>query len=291
MLNTLRDEIRRVMKTEVKEILKSVRNTDKEGKISFEDKIDGSPVTEADIKIGKLFINRLKEILPGSIVINEEDFDESVFEEIKTAKYVWVVDPIDGTRAFCDINNTKYCVGVALLENMRPVLSVLYLPEYEINGKTDIIVDAIDTEDGIKIDGNFYKVEDKAKIEDMKYVCHIRNDKDLIDVEKLISNRCKEIETIKSKLGHSTLINYMLVAMDGLNRAFSKREVNIWDIAQSAYIVEKAGGKVMYEDGTDVFPLDLNKCTFIDNKLVLPFTIAGNNEIKSVLRRKNILIL
>ena len=43
----------------------------------------------------------------------------------------------------------------------------------------------------------------------------------------------------------------MLVAIDGLNRAFSKREVNIWDIAQSAYIVEKAGGKVIYEDGTD----------------------------------------
>ena len=284
MLNTLRDEIRRMMKNEVKDILKSVRNTNREGKISFDDKADGSPVTEADIKIGKLFVNKFKELLPGSIVINEEDFNKSVFEEVKKAKYVWIVDPIDGTRAFCDINNPKYCVGVALLENMRPILSVLYVPEFEINGETDIIIDTIDIEDGIKIDGNFYKVEDKVKIADTKYVCHIRNDKDLIDVEKLISNRCKEIEIVKSKLGHSTLINYMLVAIDGLNRAFSKREVNIWDIAQSAYIVEKAGGKIMYEDGTDVFPLDLNKCTFIDNKLVLPFTIAGNNEIKNILK-------
>ena len=82
----------------------------------------------------------------------------------------------------------------------------------------------------------------------------------------------------------------MLVAIDGLNRAFSKREVNIWDIVQSAYIVEKAGGKVMYGDGTDVFPLNIDKCIFKENKLILPFTIAGNNEIKNILKgeRKNV---
>lgn len=286
MLNILRDEIKKLMKTDVREILQSVRNANNivDGRILSTNKSDGSPVTQADIEIGKLFVSRLKEMLPGSVVINEEDFNEGVYEEVKKSKYVWVVDPIDGTRAFCDMNNKKYCVGVALFENMRPVLSVVYIPEYEINGNTDFIIESIDTEDGIKINGKQYKVEDQVDIKNIKYMCHIRYDKDLSEIENYISSKCQETEIIKSNSGHSTLINYILVATDGLTRAFSKRKVNIWDVVQSAYIVEKLGASVVYEDGTSIFPLDIKRMEFKDNKLILPFNIAGDISIKEELK-------
>lgn len=289
MLNNLKEKIKDLMKSDVKEILQSVRNEKNlmGDRISFLNKNDGTPVTQADIKIGKLFVEKLKEILPNSTVINEEDFNLDVFEHLNDYKYVWVVDPIDGTRAFCDIKNKKYCVGVALLEDMRPVLSVIYVPEFEINGNIDFIIEAIDSEDGIKIASKQYKVESELKLSEIEYVCHIQNDDKLSDLENYIGENYGEVEKIKSNFGHSTLINYALVATSGLKRAFSKRKVNIWDIVQSAYIVEKAGGKVFYEDGTDVFPLDISKCKFEDNKLVLPFTIAGTSELKSILKKRS----
>jgi len=33
---------------------------------------------------------------------------------MKTTKYIWVVDPIDGTKAFRTPNNNEYCVGIGL---------------------------------------------------------------------------------------------------------------------------------------------------------------------------------
>lgn len=285
MLSFYRNEIKKLMKTEVKDILQTVRNANNivDGRILSVDKSDGSPVTQADIKIGKLFVSKLKEMLPDSVVINEEDFNKEVFDEVKKSKYLWVVDPIDGTRAFCDMNNKKYCVGVALFEDMNPVLSVVYIPEFEINGNIDFIIEAIDTEDGIRINGKQYKVNDVVDIADIKYACHIQKYNELNETEKYISDKCKETELIRSNCGHSTLINYILVATEGLKRAFSKRKVNIWDIVQSAYIVEKAGAKVVYEDGTDIFPLDISRMKFNENKLILPFTIAGNIKIKEEL--------
>lgn len=286
MLNILRNEIKILMKTEVKQILQSVRNLDNmiDGQIVADDKIDGTPVTQADIKIGKLFVNKLKEMLPESVVINEEDFNEEVYEEVKKAKYVWVVDPIDGTRAFCDINNKNYCVGIALLENMRPVLSIVYIPEYEIHGNTDFIIEAIETEDGVKINEKLYKIDRDAKISDIKYICNIQHHNEQSKVEAYISSKCCKTDIVKSNFGYSSLINYILVVTEGANMTFSKREVNIWDIVQSAYIVEKAGGKVVYENGEDVLPLDINKLVYRNNKLILPFAIAGNDEIKNMLK-------
>lgn len=289
MLNNLKDKIIFLMKNDVKKILQSVRNEENlvGDRIAFLNKNDGTPVTQADIKIGKLFVEELKKMLPESIVINEEDFNLDVFEHLQEHKYVWVVDPIDGTRAFCDINNKKYCVAVALLEDMKPVLSVIYIPEFEIGGNTDFIIYAIDSEDGIKVAGKQYQVVNEPKISNIKYVCHTQNDDELSDLENYIGQNYGDVEKIKSNFGHSTLINYALVATSGLKRAFSKRKVNIWDIAQSAYIVEKAGGKVFYEDGTDVFPLDIKRCKFEDNKLTLPFTIAGNSELRSILKKRS----
>ena len=79
------------------------------------------------------------------------------------------------------------------------------------------------------------------------------------EIEDKISSKCGKREKIRAYEGHSTLANYALVVADDLNRIFTRRNANLWDVEQSAYIVEKVGGTVFYEDGTDIFPLDLNR--------------------------------
>ena len=114
MLEELRNNIKDILTSEVYEIIMDART---KNMIVVEEKGNGDSATIADVKIGKLFSQKLPELLPGSIVINEEDFTDEIYEKMKTTKYIWIVDPIDGTKAFRTPGNNEYCVGIGLLDN------------------------------------------------------------------------------------------------------------------------------------------------------------------------------
>lgn len=276
-LKLLSKKVKNIMLGQVRDIVFETRN----GNMTIiEEKKDGDSATNADIQIGQLFVKELKELLPGSIVINEEDFNEDVYKQIKTTRYVWVVDPIDGTKAFRTVGNNEYCVAVALLDNFNPVLSVVYAPEYELENEKGLLLEAIDSEKGAKLNGINIEVDDNITIENLKCVNHIHRDTELNDIEKSISEMCKYAERIRAYEGHSTLVNYALVSADRLQRVFTRRGANIWDIVQSAYIVEKTGGAVYYQDGRDIFPIRIDDLEFKDNKLIMNFNIASAKEVK-----------
>lgn len=277
MLEELRDNVKNIMLGEVKEI---VFDTRKGNMTIIEEKQDGDSATNADIQIGKIFVKKLKEMLPGSIVINEEDFDENVFEQIKTTKYIWVVDPIDGTKAFRTPGNNEYCVAVALLDNLNPILSVVYAPEYELGAEKGLLLEAIDTEPGAMLNGKLIEVDSNITVSNIKCINHIHRDTELNEEEKMISNMCKLSETIRAYDGHLTLVNYALVSADRLQRVFTRRGANIWDIVQSAYIVEKTGGAVYYPNGRDIFPIQFEDLTIDGSKLLMNFNIASAKTVR-----------
>ncbi len=283
MLENLRDRIKEILLTEVKDIIMKARN---ENMVVIEEKGNGDSATIADVKIGDLFSKMLPQLLPGSIVINEEDFNKNVFEKMKVTQYVWVVDPIDGTKAFRTKGNNEYCVGIGLLDNKKPVLSLVYLPEYEINSEKGLMFEAIDTEEGAKVNGREILVTDRNNLAELLCINHIHRDTQLNKIENEISSKCGKREMIRAYEGHSTLANYALVVADNLNRIFTRRNANLWDVEQSAYIVEKAGGTVFYNDGTDIFPLDLDRLHLKtdengNNFLIIDSNIACAKTIKN----------
>ena len=81
-----------------------------------------SPVTEADIASNDLLQKRLVE--PGDGWLSEESENDPAR---LGARRVWVVDPIDGTRAFI-AGREDWCVSVALVVDGRPVVAALYAP-------------------------------------------------------------------------------------------------------------------------------------------------------------------
>ena len=286
MLEELRDKIKNLMLGEVKQI---VFDTRKGNMTIVEEKQDGDSATNADIQIGQIFVKKLKELLPDSIVINEEDFNEEVFEQIKTTRYIWVVDPIDGTKAFRTPGNNEYCVAVALLDNLNPVLSIVYAPEYELGEDKGLLLEAIDSESGAKLNGKLIEVDSDITVQNIKCVNHIHRDTELNDDEKMISKMCKTSETIRAYAGHSTLVNYALVSADRLQRVFTRRGANIWDIVQSAYIVEKTGGEVYYPDGRDIFPIQLGDLFMEGSKLLMKFNIASAKTVKEQIMKQRLL--
>ena len=87
-------------------------------------KDDDSPVTQADLRASHI----IKETLAptGLPFVSEEDLppDRSTFERY------WLVDPLDGTAEFVK-RNGEFTVNIALIDNKRPVLGVIYAPVTE----------------------------------------------------------------------------------------------------------------------------------------------------------------
>jgi histidinol phosphatase-like enzyme (inositol monophosphatase family) len=87
-----------------------------------DDKDDRSPVTLADREAEAAMRAILAERVPGHGVIGEELGASGGGEEL-----VWVLDPIDGTKAFV-VGKPLFGTLVALLHHGRPVLGVIDQP-------------------------------------------------------------------------------------------------------------------------------------------------------------------
>ncbi|MGH1403729.1 MAG: 3'(2'),5'-bisphosphate nucleotidase CysQ [Alphaproteobacteria bacterium] len=91
-------------------------------------KEDGSPVTLADREAEYLIERRLRDVLPDIPVIGEETFSEhKQCADLSGHTYFWLVDPIDGTKAFVR-GDDDFTVNIALICDGAPVLGVIYAP-------------------------------------------------------------------------------------------------------------------------------------------------------------------
>lgn len=272
ILNEIENKIIETLKTDVTDIITETRKN----MVVVEEKNDGDSATLADIKIGELFDNLLPTLVEGSIVIQEESFDEVVYSKLATSKYVWVVDPIDGTKAFRDTNNYEWCVGVCLFENLNPILSFVYIPELWLD--KPYLLSANKYKEGIYNYGEKLNLETNSK--GCKYVSHTHKSTERNETENKIATLFENNEMIRAYAGHSTLAQFAEVALKINGKVFSRREANVWDITQSAYLIEKMGGEVYYEDGKNIFPLDLDLIEYNDYHLIMKPTIASSKHNK-----------
>ena len=90
-------------------------------------KAGGSPVTEADVAVDAFLKVRLSRLLPDAAWLSEETVDDK--RRLGRSR-VWIVDPIDGTRAFLS-GNHDWSVAIALLVEGAPVLGLVYAPAHE----------------------------------------------------------------------------------------------------------------------------------------------------------------
>lgn len=91
---------------------------------SVELKADESPLTKAD-QNAHIAIEKVLE--KTGIPILSEEGKKTPFEERKNWKQFWMVDPLDGTKEFVK-RNGEFTVNVALIENGKSILGVIYVP-------------------------------------------------------------------------------------------------------------------------------------------------------------------
>jgi myo-inositol-1(or 4)-monophosphatase len=182
------------------------------------------PVTTADLAADTILRENLLELMPGSGWLSEETRDNPDRLE---KEYVWVVDPIDGTKEYVS-GIPEFSVSVALIQNGRPVLAVIFNPA------TSELFSAV-RGGGTTLNGK-----------------PVRTDRPLEGLPEILASRSEikrgEFEQFKD-ISHVTpmgSIAYKLarVAAGTADATFSLGPKNEWDIAAGHAVLAAAGGRV-----------------------------------------------
>ena len=192
-------------------------------------KSDGSPVTEADLAVDKVLKARLTAARPEFGWLSEETPDTT---ERLARRAVWIVDPIDGTRAFAH-GGDEWCVAVALLVEGRPVLAAIYRP------MTDDFYEARHGE-GATLNGEPLRMSDARGLAGARI---LGNASALKQLQAKVP-----VEAVSS--GNTPLaMRLALVAQGDLEAALSTSPKHDWDLAAGDLLVHEAGGTVTGLDG------------------------------------------
>ena len=202
-------------------------------------KEDDSPVTQADIAADKLITNILKHNYPTYAFLTEESSDD---KSRLTNDYVWVVDPIDGTKDF--IKRTgEFTINIALVYKRRPVVGVVAIP-----AKNEMYF----ASEG---NGAYYQVNERIE------KIHVNNDNSNLiafrsrfhygDTEKNYYESHNDIVSEVVTVGSSIKACHIA---HGLAHVYAKltNGTKEWDIAASDIIVKEAGGIFVKPNGSQI---------------------------------------
>lgn len=92
--------------------------------LSYKDPDKKDPLTSADLYANEYLKKNLKKLIPESWILSEETTDN--LNRLKQ-EYIWIIDPIDGTRDFIN-KKTSYAISVGLVHKNKPVLGVVSMP-------------------------------------------------------------------------------------------------------------------------------------------------------------------
>lgn len=96
--------------------------------LNIQDAGDG-PVTAADLAVNTYILNCLQSQLdsPKFAYLTEETYKGELNHDRLQAPYVWIIDPLDGTKEFIQ-RNGEYAIHIALVHQHRPILAVVVRP-------------------------------------------------------------------------------------------------------------------------------------------------------------------
>jgi myo-inositol-1(or 4)-monophosphatase len=182
-----------------------------------------SPVSEADLAVDALLRERLLTIRPAGWLSEETEDDPARL----ACNEVWVVDPIDGTRAYL-AGLRDWAISAALVSEARPVVAALFAPALDemflavagsgatLNG-IPINASAGDEIAGAKFSGAKRRLDRLAAIE-------------------------SGIEMMP--LTPSLALRIARVATGAFDGAFAGPNSHDWDLAAADLLVHEAGGTV-----------------------------------------------
>lgn len=192
----------------------------------------GSPVSEADIAVDRLIRERIAATGLDWGWLSEETEDD---QARLACDRIWVVDPIDGTRAFL-AGYPDWTISAALVEHGRPTIAVLYAPV------TDEMFFAVSGR-GATLNGVPIATDPGAALAGAR----IAGPQRMLDS---LSTWAPGVH-FEPKV-HSLALRFARVAQGRIDVAFAGRNSHDWDLAGADLLVHEAGGVLTTMTGETV---------------------------------------
>ena len=180
-----------------------------------------SPVSEADLAVDALLRERLTAIRDVGWLSEETEDDPARLTETE----VWVVDPIDGTRAYL-AGLADWAVSVALVHAGRPAVAALYAPV------TDELFLSI-AGHGATLNGAPIQTSPGEQLAGAKFSGAKRRLESLAAFEPRIETTPR-IPSLALRLAR--------VATGAIDGTFAAPNSHDWDLAAADLLVHEAGG-------------------------------------------------
>ncbi len=209
-----------------------------------QEKDDASPLTKADIAAHRTIVAGLEALTPGMPIISEESGLAS-FDERRTWKRYWLVDPLDGTKEFVN-RNGEFTVNIALIDDGRPVFGVVRVP---VQGTTYLGCQG-------------YGAERRDDNGAPRAISVAANSAQPPRVVGSRSHRGASLDAWLDNLGEHEMVpmgsslKFCVVAEGGADVYPRLGPTSEWDTAAAQAVVEQAGGAVLELDGS---PLRYNR--------------------------------
>jgi len=226
-------------------------------------KKDDSPITEADLRSNEIIKKSLSKTKYP--ILSEEDKDDQnrILEKI-----IWIIDPLDGTSDFID-RTGEFTVMIALIENKKPILGVIYWPIE----KTLFV--AQKNRGAFKFSNNKWDKISVTKINEFSNCRIVGSRHHLSDTEKKFIKKLgiNDFTSVGSSLKVGKISS-------GQAEAYitTTNKIKEWDTAASYCIISEAGGRM-----TDMLGNDLtynNKNVYHQNGILVTNGLIHNKIVE-----------
>ena len=226
------------------------------------------PVTIADLKVNDLIIKRINQNYKNVSwdILSEENVKTSINNFDRNSKWLWILDPLDGTKDFIQ-GTGDYAMHLALNYEKNPYIGVVLIPEknelWISNGKNIWC----ERRDGSVLKTNLSEMKN---LEDMILVTskNHKNQKLSNLIEKVKFKKVNTMGSVGCKIasilrGDNDI--YISLSLPG------KSSPKDWDFAAPEAILRAAGGSITDLENND---LSYNKQDFRQGGII----IASNNK-------------
>jgi len=239
---------------------------------NVEYKDDNSPLTIADKAAHEIICRELDQT---NIPILSEEGKHQAYAERKNWEYLWMVDPLDGTKEFIK-RNGEFTVNIALINKQKTILGVIYSPVLKslyfnyIDGDAYIIKNIDSNMDRTDIIKEVHTKKEKIPNFFNRNFNVVASRSHLSDETKAF---IEKLEARHSKLDIVSMGSSLKLCLlaEGKADIYPRFAPTMeWDTAAGHAIVKAAGGNVInYETNSEVI---YNK-----ENLLNPWFIAENS--------------
>jgi fructose-1,6-bisphosphatase/inositol monophosphatase family enzyme len=221
-------------------------------------------VSAVDRAVEARLSSALTALLPGSGVVGEESTDATpaTRDLLRGPGWVWVIDPLDGTRNFV-AGDERFGIMVALVRAGRTCAGWIYLP-----ARAQLYV----AEDGAGAYAGGVRMAVAGRAPSARRGALFTSF--MPDALRMYVELACEGRFARQACSRCAAVDYPSVA-DGAIDFLVYYRLHPWDHAAPALFLSEAGGVVVHPDGRPYGPLDADETTIVAASADLAADVSG----------------